>query len=124
MKSYKLSLRNKKFETLPASIETNQEAIRFVANRFGIELPIKKKINWHRLKKDLGRHGVEAITCDDIAFFPRGKVLPIVAPKQHEIEAGEHKKKEITVRAPRAKARRFVNSQTFVGDLTFATAAG
>jgi hypothetical protein len=125
MKSYRLVLGTDTFETLPANIQTNRAAIEFVAKKFGIELPTKKKINWHKLKKDLGRHGVKAITSNDVAFFSRGMVLSITAPKKHEIDARGHKKKDVTVRAPRAKQRNFVNSPTFVGaGLALATAAG
>lgn len=124
MKSYKLLLETSAFEALPSNIQTNQEAIEFAAKRCGIEIKKGERVNWHKLKKDLARQGVMAITCDDVAFFPRGKVLTIAAPKQHEIDAQEHKKKEVALRVPRARARRFVNDPAFAGDTPHATAAG
>lgn len=83
-KLYVLARKNGSFQTLPADIQTNAEAIRHVAKMLGLRLQKNQQFDEEKFEPYFKEHKGLHILCDEVSFFPRGKAITVKVPRRHQ----------------------------------------
>jgi len=113
MKAYRLAKKDGTVQNLPLEIQTNRDAIRWVAKQMGIRLKKNVKLDEDKFEAYFYTHKGLVILCDDIGFFPRGTNLTAADLKSRAAKAQGPDKRKVFQEVKRHEDRGFVQSTAF-----------